>query len=255
MNSTGQYVRDRNRLLSIYITSEYPNAGDTTKSILALESSGVDMIEVGIPFSDPLADGPVIQESSMQALVNGFKLAKLFEDLKQIREEVSIPLVPMGYFNTVLQYGVELFLKQCEDLAIDTVILPDLPIEQYKYTYRPLFKQYGVCPVFLISPRTEKERIREIDDLSESFIYMVADNSITGAKDGLSDSQEAYFERIKEMGLRSPIIIGFGISDKNSFDTATRFANGAIIGSAFIRAVSGEGDLEEKIQEFVNNIR
>ncbi|NNK80186.1 MAG: tryptophan synthase subunit alpha, partial [Flavobacteriales bacterium] len=115
--------------------------------------------------------------------------------------------------------------------------------------------QYGVCPVFLISPRTEKERIREIDDLSESFIYMVADNSITGAKDGLSDSQEAYFERIKEMGLRSPIIIGFGISDKNSFDTATRFANGAIIGSAFIRAVSGEGDLEEKIQEFVNNIR
>ncbi|MCL4149256.1 UNVERIFIED_CONTAM: hypothetical protein GTU68_054719 [Idotea baltica] len=255
MNNTGLYINDSSELLSIYVTSDYPSKGDTVKSILALQSSGVDLIEVGIPFSDPLADGPVIQDSSMKALENGFTLDGLFEDLESIKKEVNVPLVPMGYFNTVLAYGVERFLDRCYSLAIDSVILPDLPVDYYQSHYQSLFQTKGVSPVFLITPRTAEERIKKIDALSESFIYIVADNSITGAKKGMSDGQLDYFKRIKAMNLKSPTIIGFGISDQKTFDTACQYAHGAIIGSAFIRAVSEEGKLEEKVNTFIKGIK
>lgn len=255
MNRTGQYIQTGSNLLSIYITSNYPSKGDTTKTILALQASGVDLIEVGVPFSDPLADGPVIQESSMRALENGFTLDGLFADLDSIQEQVNIPLVPMGYFNTVLSYGVDRFLSRCQSLGIDTVILPDLPVDYYQSHYRTQFQEKGVSPVFLITPRSSDERIRMIDNLSEAFIYVVADNSITGAKKGMSDGQLEYFERIQAMELKSPTIIGFGISDQKTFETASRYAKGAIIGSAFIRAVSKEGKLEDTIQSFIESIK
>jgi tryptophan synthase alpha chain len=255
MNKTGTYIETRKDILSIYVTSDYPSKGDTTKTILALQSAGVDIIEVGIPFSDPLADGPVIQDSSMKSLENGFTLDGLFEDLESINEQISIPLVPMGYFNTVLAYGIERFLDRCHSLAIDTVILPDLPVDYYQSHYQSLFKEKGVCPVFLITPRSTEERIRKIDVLSEAFIYVVADNSITGAKKGMSDGQLEYFERINAMSLNSPTIIGFGISDQQTFETACRHANGAIIGSAFIRAVTKEGELKDKVESFIKSVK
>jgi tryptophan synthase alpha chain len=213
------------------------------------------MIEVGIPFSDPLADGPVIQASSMKALQNGFRVDGLFEDLEQVKDEVTIPLVPMGYFNTVLSYGMERFLKRCQGLGIDSVILPDMPIDIYEAQFKALFEAHGLSPVFLITPKTEEARIRRIDALSKSFIYVVADNSITGSTGEVSQAQKDYFDRIKGMHLESPLIIGFGISDKASFDRACETANGAIIGSAFIKHVAEEGDLKSKIHEFVKGIR
>lgn len=255
MNKTGTYISSKSNLLSIYMTSDFPAKGDTVKLVKALQEAGADLIEVGIPFSDPLADGPVIQESSMKALENGFTLDGLFEDLEGMRDEVTIPLVPMGYFNTVLAYGVERFLDHCQALGIDTVILPDLPFDYYRSNHADQFEQKGVSPVFLITPRTSENRIREIDRVSEAFIYVVSDNSITGKKSGLSEGQLEYFERIKGMGLNSPIIIGFGISDKTSFDTACAHANGAIIGSAFIRHIADQDELSDSVEAFISNIK
>jgi len=255
MNKTGQNIRSGSDLLSIYITSDYPEKGDTTKLILALQDAGVDMIEVGIPYSDPLADGPVIQESSQQALANGFSVNGLFDDLLSIKSEVRIPLIPMGYFNTMLRFGLERFLSKCQALDIDTVIIPDLPLDLYEAKYATLFREKGVHPVFLISPQTSEERIRKIDTLSEAFIYVVADNSITGSKSGISKSQLEYFERIKKMELKNPTIIGFGISDNASFTNACQYANGAIIGSAFIRSLSAEGFINEHVKRFIDGVR
>ena len=254
MNKTGQNVKSGSNLLSIYITSDYPEKGDTTELILALQAAGVDMIEVGIPYSDPLADGPVIQDSSQKALANGFSVTALFEDLLSIKSKVHIPLIPMGYFNTMLRFGLERFLNKCQSLDIDTVIIPDLPLDLYETQYAALFREKGVHPVFLISQQTSTERIRRIDDLSEAFIYVVADNSITGSKSGISKSQLEYFERIKKMELKNPTIIGFGISDNASFTNACQYANGAIIGSAFIRSLSAEGFTNEHVKHFIDGI-
>jgi tryptophan synthase alpha chain len=240
------------KLLSIYFTCGYPKLDDTTKVISALEESGVDFIEVGLPYSDPLADGPTIQESSQKALENGINLDIIFEQLKTIKGTNKTPLVAMGYLNQLLKYGEDKFCEACVACGIDTVILPDLPMVEFENHYQQLFEKYGITNVFLITPHTSEDRIRKIDSYSKAFIYVVASASITGAKGEISDSQIEYFERIKGMNLQSKLIIGFGISDKATFDTACKYSNGAIVGSAFIKHI-GEVGVDE-IDNFIKPI-
>ena len=223
------------KLLSIYFTAGYPSLNDTVQIIQDLEKNGVDMIEIGLPFSDPLADGPTIQESSTHALKNGMTTELLFNQLKDIRKSVSIPLIIMGYFNPMLQYGVEAFCKKCQEIGIDGLIMPDLPLDVYQSNYEAIFKKYGLLNIFLITPQTSEERIDHIDKASDGFIYMVSSASVTGSKSGFGKEQENYFERITAMNLKNPQIVGFGIKDAETFQQATKTAKGAIIGSAFIK--------------------
>lgn len=254
MNKTGQYIRNTPNLLSVYFTADYPYKGCTRQVILGLQESGVGLIEVGIPFSDPMADGPAIQQSSQRALQNGFNLARLFEELTSIRTEVKIPLILMGYFNTVLAYGVERFLEGCNTAGIDTVILPDLPLAIYESDYREVFAKHGISPVFLVCPQTPVERLRRIDTLSQAFIYAVADNSVTGSNTGFSDKQIAYFERLRKYQLYTPLLIGFGISNHDTFSKACEYGQGAIIGSAFIRQMAGTNNIKACIGDFVKSM-
>tara|TARA_B110000483_G_scaffold46940_1_gene58562 strand:- start:296 stop:1063 length:768 start_codon:yes stop_codon:yes gene_type:complete len=240
------------KLLSIYFTCGYPKLDDTTKVISALEESGVDFIEVGLPYSDPLADGPTIQDSSQKALENGINLDIIFEQLKTIKGTNKTPLVAMGYLNQLLKYGEDKFCEACVACGIDTVILPDLPMVEFENHYQQLFEKYGITNVFLITPHTSEDRIRKIDSYSKAFIYVVASASITGAKGEISDSQIKYFERIKGMNLQSKLVIGFGISDKATFDTACAYSNGAIVGSAFIKHIGTNGVY--KIDNFIKPI-
>lgn len=249
------FAEKKNNILSVFFTAGYPELDTTANIIAALEKSGADLIEIGIPFSDPMADGPVIQKSSQVALDNGMSLKLLFSQLETIRDKVNIPLIMMGYLNPVLQYGIENFCKKCNEIGIDGLILPDLPIELYVREYMETFIKYNLHNIFLISPQTTEERIRLIDIETDGFIYMVAASSITGAKSGISDKQVEYFNRIKSMNLKNPRVIGFGISNKETFDTACKYANGAIIGSAFVKALGEEGELEGKIERFVKRIK
>jgi len=255
MNKTKPYIENRKGILSIYFTAEYPTKGSTREMIRSLAQSGADMIEIGIPFSDPLADGPVIQKSSKQALDNGFQLDNLFNDIEAVYREIEIPLVLMGYFNTVLAYGMEKFLKKCEAVEIDTLILPDLPPEVYEKNHAKLFEKYGVSPVFLITPQTPEERMAYINNLSKAFIYAVSDNSITGARSGFSAEQVEYFKRISKFPFQVPVIIGFGISDKQTYTEACKYAHGVIIGSAFIKAISNAENLKQSVQQFIQTIK
>ncbi|TVZ56900.1 tryptophan synthase alpha chain [Lutibacter sp. Hel_I_33_5] len=239
-------------ILSIYFTSGFPKLNDTTKVIQNLSESGVDFIEVGLPYSDPLADGPTIQDSSQVALKNGINLDLIFDQLKSIKETNKTPLVIMGYLNQVIKYGEEKFCEACVSCGVDTVILPDLPMIEYENHYQELFKKYGITNVFLITPHTSEERIRKIDSYSDAFIYVVASASITGAKGEISNQQIAYFERIKSMNLQSNLVVGFGISDNKTFTTACNYMNGAIIGSAFIKALEKNG--VDKIDGFIKSI-
>ena len=242
MNSIQELFQKKDKnLLSIYFTCGYPNLDDTTQVISALEKSGVDFIEVGLPYSDPLADGPTIQDSSQQALENGVNLDIIFEQLLTIKETNKTPLVLMGYLNQMLKYGEDKFCQKVVDCGIDTLILPDLPMIEFENHYKDLFEKYGLTNVFLITPHTSDERIKKIDSYSKAFIYVVASASITGAKGDISNNQVAYFERIKNMNLQSKLIIGFGISDKQTFNTACEYANGTIIGSAFIKSLGKNG--------------
>ena len=229
------------KILSIYFTAGYPNLDDTVSIIKALEQSGVDMIEIGLPFSDPLADGPTIQASSTQALKNGMTTEILFNQLKDIRKTVTIPLIIMGYFNPILQYGVEAFCKTCQAIGIDGLIIPDLPVDVYNEHYKAIFESYGLINIFLITPQTSDERIRFIDSISKGFIYMVSSASTTGAKVGFGEEQLSYFKRISEMKLKNPQIVGFGISNHSTFTQATQYTKGAIIGSAFIKYLTENG--------------
>ena len=235
MKKLNQLFQEKKNLLSIFFTAGFPKLNDTQTIISELSKSNVDFIEVGLPYSDPLADGPTIQDSSQVALQNGMNLDVVFEQLKAIKESNQTPLVLMGYLNQMLKYGEDKFCQACVDCGIETLILPDLPMIEFENHYQQLFKKYGLTNVFLITPHTSDERILKIDSLSEAFIYVVASASITGAKGEISNQQIAYFERIKAMKLKSNLIIGFGISDKETFNIACQFANGAIIGSAFIK--------------------
>ena len=229
------------KLVSIYFTAGFPKLNDTVEIIENLEKAGVDLIEIGLPFSDPLADGPTIQESSTKALHNGMTTELLFEQLSNIRQKVKTPLIIMGYFNPVMQYGVESFCQKCEEIGIDALILPDLPVREYQLHYKEIFNRHGLDLIYLITPQTPEERIRGIDEMSNSFIYMVSSSSTTGAKAGFSIENQKYFKKIAEMKLKNPTLVGFGISDKNSFDQATAYSQGAIIGSAFIKHVENKG--------------
>ena len=223
MNRINKKLQESKKILSIYFSAGYPNLNDTVQIIQDLEKNGVDMIEIGLPFSDPLADGPTIQESSTQALHNGMNSQVLFNQLKDIRKTVSIPLIIMGYFNPMLQYGI------------------DLPVDVFADEYKTTFEKYGLKNIFLITPQTSVERIHFIDGVSDGFIYMVSSASVTGSQTGFGSVQEEYFKRIADMNLKNPQVIGFGISDKQTFTQATQFAKGAIIGSAFIKDLTTNG--------------
>ena len=255
MNRIKQKLQEHSskKLLSIYFTAGYPEIEDTLPILEALENSGVDMIEIGLPFSDPLADGPVIQRSSEAALKNGMTTNKLFQQLENIRETVNIPLLIMGYFNPILQFGVEKFCQKCKAVGIDGLIIPDLPVEEYQQQYKKIFQQYDLLPVFLITPQTSEERIKEIDSVSDGFIYMVSSAAVTGGTGGFGQLQKKYFDRVSKMALKNPLIVGFGIKDKETFSAATEKTKGAIIGSAFIKHLTENGT--QNIKNFIENIR
>ena len=239
--------------LSIYFTAGFPSLDDTAKVIQELSNATVDFIEVGLPYSDPLADGPTIHKSSQKALHNGMNLDVVFDQLLEIKTTNNTPLVLMGYLNQLLKYGEEKFCQKVIDCGIDTLILPDLPMVEYENHYQSLFNSYGITNVFLITPQTTDERILKIDSYTKSFIYMVASSAITGAKGEISEEQLAYFKRIKSMNLKSKLIIGFGISDHQTFSKACEYSNGAIIGSAFIKYLGENGT--EKIGDFIKSVK
>ena len=252
MNRIDSALAKNKKLISIYFTAGFPDLDDTVPIIKALEKSGVDMIEIGMPFSDPLADGPTIQDSSTQALKNGMHTQKLFDQIKSIRNEVSIPLIIMGYFNPIFQYGVEAFCKSCKKVGIDGLIIPDLPVDVYHKNYKSIFESYGLKNILLITPQTPESRVKYIDEVSDGFIYMVSSASTTGAKSEFGDTQENYFKRINDLKLKNPQIVGFGISNYDTFNAATTYAKGAIIGSAFIKYLKTNGT--QNINKFIKTI-
>jgi len=242
-------------ILSVYYTAGYPKLDDTVPIAKTLEEAGADIIEIGIPFSDPVADGPVIQASNKVALDNGMNLKLLIEQVREIRKQVKLPIILMGYLNPVLQYGIENFLKDAASAGVDGVILPDLPMFEYESGYKTMFQGAGLKNVFLISPTTSDDRIRKIDDATDSFIYAVSASSTTGTKSGFSEEQENYFEKLQGMNLKNPFLIGFGISTSETFQKAAEYSAGAIVGSAFIKAITTPGELQSKIKDFVASLK
>jgi tryptophan synthase alpha chain len=254
-NRLAALLAQKANLLNIYFTAGFPQLADTVTILESLAQAGADVIEIGMPYSDPLADGPTIQQSSQRAIDNGMTLRLLFEQLRGIRARVQTPLILMGYLNPVLQFGIEAFCQAAAEVGVDGLILPDLPLAEYEAEYRPVFKRYGLSNIFLVTPQTSEARIRRIDALSDSFIYLVSSASTTGAKAGLSDDQLAYFERIRAMQLRTPQLIGFGIADRASFERACAHARGAIIGSAFIKLLAASQNLPADIGRFVREVK
>lgn len=252
MSRINQILKENKKLLSVFFTAGFPKLNDTEIIIKSLEHSGIDFIEVGLPYSDPLADGPTIQHSSSIALDNGMNLDIIFSQLLALKDSVDVPLVLMGYLNQVIKYGEDKFCQKCKDCGIETVIIPDLPMIEYESHYQQLFAGYGISNVFLITPQTSDERIRKIDKMTNAFIYVVASSSITGAKGEISEKQITYFERIKKMNLKSILIVGFGISNKSTFNKASEYMNGAIIGSSFINFLNKNGT--DSINKFVKAI-
>ena len=256
MNRIDKLFREKKgTILSVYFTAGYPRLDSTAGIIGALADAGADMIEIGMPFSDPVADGPVIQHSSEKALRNGMNLKLLFDQLSEIRHEVKIPLLLMGYLNPVMQFGVENFCRECTRTGIDGVILPDLPPIVYKEEYFSIFNMYNLYNILLISPQSSVERITAIDKISRGFVYMVSSSSVTGSKGNFSDDQISYFKRVSEMELRNPVLIGFGISNHETFINAGKFARGVIIGSAFVNILEQDGNDFENINQFIKEIR
>ena len=254
MNRITETIQKEGKLLSIYFTAGFPELNDTVDIIKKLQDSGVDMVEIGLPYSDPLADGPTIQDSSTAALKNGMSTITLFEQIRDIRKSIEIPLIVMGYFNPMLQYGVEEFCKQCAEIGIDGLIIPDLPYDYWEEQYKPIYDKYNLKHIQLITPQTSKERILEIDDQSQDgFIYMVSSSATTGSQKGFQQEQLDYFNRIDSYNLKSPRIVGFGIKDETTFLQATSKAKGAIIGSAFIKMLKRDG--KDGIQKFIGSIR
>ena len=252
---TKLFAEAKEPILNVYATAGYPNFGDTMTVLNALQEGGVDIIEIGMPYSDPVADGETIQQSNQVALDQGMSVAHLFDQLKTMRETVTVPVLLMGYINPVLQYGVEAFCKKCAEVGVDGLILPDLPMAEYESEYQEIFEQYGLYNIFLITPQTTDARIAQVDAISKGFIYMVSSASTTGAKTGISNDQEVYFNRINAMQLKNPRLIGFGISDRASFVKASESAAGAIIGSAFVKLLGNAKDLHNEIVGFVRAIK
>lgn len=254
MNRIKKLFTDKKKnIVSIYFTAGFPQLNDTGTILNSLQKHGADCIEIGMPYSDPLADGPVIQHSSMIALHNGITIKKLFEQLKDCRKDIHLPLILMGYLNPVLQYGIEKFCSDAHNAGIDGIILPDLPLHEYETEYKSLFEKYKLDFIFLITPETSEKRIRKIDAISKGFIYAVSSSSITGTDKDMN-AQEKYFQRLKEMKLKNPIMIGFGIKDNKTFSQACKHAAGAIIGTAYIKAIENSNDIEADTETFLNSI-
>ncbi|WP_316821176.1 tryptophan synthase subunit alpha [Pedobacter gandavensis] len=254
MNRINKLFQEKKNILSIYYTAGYPNLGDTVAIAEELERSGADVLEIGFPYSDPVADGPVIQASSKAALDAGMTLKLLFEQLKDLRKTVSIPVLLMGYVNPLLQYGVANFCKSCAEVGVDGCIVPDLPMAEYEEFYADDFKQHGLTNIFLVTPQTAPERIQKIDTLSNGFIYLLSSSATTGQNLQVSEGTEAYFSRIAGLNLKNPTMIGFGISSKATFDKACQFANGAIIGSAFVKNLKAD-DVSGSVKEFMKTFK
>ena len=253
MNRIDQTFKKNKKLLSIYFSAGHPELEDTVPILETLQDSGVDMVEIGLPFSDPLADGPTIQESSTCALRNGMTTEKLFDQLENIRENIHIPLILMGYFNPIMQYGIERFCQKCQSIGIDGLIIPDLPIDLYHEYHKEVFDKYNLYNMFLITPHTSEARINFIDSISNGFIYMVSSASVTGAQNTFGKIQEDYFKRIANMKLSTPQIVGFGISNAKTYQVATKYSSGGIIGSAFIKFLEKNG--VAAIPKFIKSIR
>jgi tryptophan synthase alpha chain len=243
------------KLLSVFTTAGYPTLNSTKVVVQALDASGVDFIELGFPFSDPVADGETIQKTNTVSIEEGMTLKVLFEQLKDFRKTVSMPIVLMGYLNPIVQFGLKNFLDACFENNIDGLIIPDLPLSEYKKEWEAELVKRNISFVFLVTPQTSDERIREIDGLSDSFIYAVSSQAVTGGAVNASSSPEQYYQRLDELNLNHPVIVGFGISDKESFNLATKYHKGAIIGSAFLRAIGERGELKNKVQDYISSIR
>jgi tryptophan synthase alpha chain len=247
------FKKKRNKILNMYCTAGFPSLEDTLTVMAALEKSGADMIELGMPYSDPLADGPVIQHSNTIALQNGMTIKKLFGQLKNFRKEVSVPVLLMGYMNPILQYGFEKFCADASAVGVDGLILPDLPEYEYETEYGVITKKYGLDFVFLVTPETSEERVQKLDALSSGFLYAVSSSSTTGRDQNMTEVK-AYLQKIKNFKLKNPVLVGFGIKDKQTFEAACENANGAIIATAFIKALENDADVERVTKKFLNEI-
>jgi tryptophan synthase alpha chain len=248
------FQQKQQQVLNVYCTAGYPRLNSTLEVMKALQQNGVDLIELGIPYSDPLADGPVIQASSTVALANGMTIAVLFQQLENLRKEITVPVILMGYMNPVLQYGFERFCADAARLGVDGLILPDLPGYEFETEYAAIIRKYNLDFIFLVTPETADDRIKKLDELSSGFLYAVSSSSTTGKDKNLHD-QDAYFKKLRSLQLKNPVLVGFGIKDKESFETACGYANGAIIGSAFIRALENAGDINAAVKKFIGSIR
>ncbi len=246
--------KNNKNILNVYLTADYPNLNDTVEIVQELAKNGVDMVEIGMPFSDPLADGPTIQNSSQVAIKNGITLELIFNQIEEIRKTVDIPIVLMGYYNQVLQYGSDDFFDKAKAIGVDGFIIPDLPLDIYEKEHQLKVESLGLDMIFLITPQTTDERIKLIDSKSSGFLYVVSSFAITGSKSDIQQSQIDYFKRINNLDLKNPKLIGFGISDKKTFDTACQHADGAIIGSAFIKAIAGSKNIKQIVKEFITTV-
>ena len=256
MNRINQlFSQKKENILSIYFCAGHPTLEGTVSTLQALEAKGVDMVEIGIPFSDPMADGPVIQSAAAQALRNGMSLRTLFSQLENIRRTVSIPLILMGYLNPIMQFGFEAFCQRCNEVGADGVIIPDLPFKDYLEDYKPVADKYGIKVIMLITPETSEARIREIDAHTDGFIYMVSSAAITGAQKDFDEQKQAYFRRIASMKLKNPRMIGFGISNRQTLEAATAHASGAIIGSKFVSLLDeAEGNAPAALEKLLESL-
>lgn len=246
------FQKKQQGILNVYCTAGYPELNSTVDVMKCLQANGADLIELGMPYSDPLADGPVIQASSTKALQNGMTISKLFEQLKDFRKEVKVPVILMGYLNPLLQYGFEKFCAKAAEVGIDGLIIPDIPMYEYESEYKEAIKKYDLDFIFLVTPETSEERIKKLDELSSGFLYAVSSSSITGSDKDFS-AVENYLKGLKEMKLKNPILVGFGIKDKATFQTACKYANGAIIGSAYIKAIENS-NTEEATKKFLEGV-
>lgn len=252
---TQLFQTKKDGILSVYYTAGYPNLQDTVPILKELQKKGIHMVEVGIPFSDPMADGPVIQESATIALRNGMSLKLLFEQLNDIRPDITIPVLLMGYLNPIMQYGFERFCQDCVKAGIDGVVIPDLPYADYMQDYKEIAERYEIKVIMLITPETSEERIRLIDDNTSGFIYMVSSAATTGAQQSFDDQKQAYFRKINRMNLKNPRVVGFGISNKATFEAASSNSSGAIIGSKFIQLLGSEPTPAAAIDKLLETIR
>ena len=247
------FDRKQQNILNVYFTAGFPALESTVEIMRSLQENGVDLIELGMPYSDPLADGPVIQESSIVALNNGMTVKKLFQQLETMRNDIHVPVVLMGYMNTVLQYGFDAFCSDAKKSGIDGLILPDLPVYEFEKKYQEIIKSHGLDFIFLVTPETSEQRVRKLDELSSGFLYAVSSTSTTGNNKDFYDVSD-YLKRLRSYQLKNPVLVGFGISDKKSFESVLPYSNGAIIGSAFIKAIMGSTDLKKSISSFIKGI-